>query len=347
MAAPAPSNALQILLDSQFGLATQEQLAALGYPRPRLRHLVESGQWTAVLHGVYAVTNGPLTRPMILMAALLYGGGYALLSHQTAGEEWRMRPIDETAPIHITVRYGQSAKCQSPTRIKPPIDAGRPVPMLGALRHPGVVVHRSRAHEHIAVDGVFPRTAKADTAIDLAVAEPSAKAAYVSLISTVTNSQIRLVDIRQRLEERPPRRYRKALAAAVRLLAEGVQSILEYHYAIDVEGAHGLPTALRQSPVVVDGRTLYEDCDYSASGVPLIVRLDGRWAHSMREVAFRDRRRDNAAELAGRPRLTYGFQEVATDSCQVAREVEQVLTREGWVREASGTCTACESFRRS
>ena len=77
--------------------------------------------------------------------------------------------------------------------------------------------------------------------------------------------------------------------------------MLEYHYAVDVEKAHALPPARRQGPVIVDGRTLYEDCDYTGSGVPVIVRLDGRRFHAMAEVAYRDRRRDNAAELAGRP----------------------------------------------
>ena len=208
--------------------------------------------------------------------------------------------------------------------------------------HPGVVVHRSRAQNFIGIDTDQPRTTKADTAVDIAVTEDTAKAAYSSLVGTVSNSRIPLVDIRRRLEERRPRRYRKALADAVRLLAEGVQSLLEYRYAVDVEDAHGLPRAMRQAPVSVDGRTLFEDCDYSVHGVPLIVRLDGRRTHSMAEVAFRDRRRDNAAELAGRPRLVYGYEEVTKNPCEVAREVETVLVRGGWTRTGGGRCRACE-----
>jgi enoyl-CoA hydratase/carnithine racemase len=45
--------------------------------------------------------------------------------------------------------------------------------------------------------------------------------------------------------------------------------------------------------------TLWEDAVYDQCGVPLTVRLDGRM-HVLAHVAFRDRRRDNAAELAGR-----------------------------------------------
>ena len=161
----------------------------------------------------------------------------------------------------------------------------------------------------------------------------------------MTNARIPLRDIRRRMGERRPRRYGKALVDAVRLLADGVQSVLEYRYATDVEDAHGLPRARRQSPVIVDGRTLFEDCDYSDHGVPLIVRLDGRRAHAMAEVAFRDRRRDNAAELQGRPRLVYGFDEVTKNPCVVAREVATVLVREGGIRPGENTCGACEWSR--
>lgn len=335
---------LRRLVDDQCGMVTQRQIAALGYGRGRVRHLLDTGRWRRVLHGVYAVTNGPLTREMTLAAALLYGGGHAMLSHRTAAEEWGMFRVDDTGPVHVTVPYGKSSRPQSATAMLPARASVHPVLGSGSLLHPGVVVHRSRAHRHIGVDAANPRTSKADTALDVAVAEPTARLAYVSLITTVTNSRIRLADIRQRMVERRPRRYRRALEDAVGLLADGVQSVLEYHYAVDVEQAHGLPPAHRQGPVTVDGRTLYEDVDYSEHGVPLIVRLDGRWAHSMREVQFRDRRRDNAAELADRPRLVYGMDEVGGMPCAVAREVESVLTREGWRRDGASRCRACASF---
>jgi hypothetical protein len=128
---------------------------------------------------------------------------------------------------------------------------------------------------------------------------------------------------------RPPRRYRRALAAAVELVRTGVQSVLEELYAVEVEQAHGLPVATRQAPFVVDGVTLYEDATYDHVGVPLTVRLDGR-THLRADVAWRDRRRDNAAELAGRSRLTFGWRDLAHDPCAGAREVVAVLQRWGW-----------------
>lgn len=77
---------------------------------------------------------------------------------------------------------------------------------------------------------------------------------------------------------------------------------------------------------MVDGYTLWEDAVYDNLGVPLTVRLDGRAYHSHPEVAFRDRRRDNAAELAGRARLVFGWRDLREDACGAAREVLTVLT---------------------
>ncbi|MGW0045626.1 hypothetical protein [Rhodococcus sp. NPDC003348] len=333
------SEELQALIDHQHGVISGAQLRSVGYPRDRLRHRLETRRWQAVLRGVYATSSGPLTREMTLSAALLYGGGHSVLSHRTAAEEWGWLPVEAGLPVHVTVPYGKSALCQSP-RVRRPAPPAHPGRGPGPL-HPGVIVHRSRAHPYIGIDFAHPRTTKADTAIDLAVSEPNARAAYVRLIMTVTNARIRLADVVSRLVERPPRRYRRALASAVTLLADGVQSALEFHYAVDVERAHGLPGGDRQGPVIVDGRTLWEDVDYTVHGVPLIVRLDGRWAHSMREIQFRDRRRDNAAELADRPRLIYGMEEVGRTACLVAREVERVLAREGWVRGTDNPCLRC------
>ena len=151
------------------------------------------------------------------------------------------------------------------------------------------------------------------------------------LVAVATGSRIPVGELRRRVEERRPRRYRRAINDALRLMADGVCSALEGLFAIDVESAHGLPTACRQMPTRVDGRTLWEDATYDHVGVALTVRLDGRRYHSTPDVAFRDRRRDNAAELADRRRLVYGWTDLVNDPCGAAAEVATVLRRCGWV----------------
>ena len=137
----------------------------------------------------------------------------------------------------------------------------------------------------------------------------------------------------------PPPRYKRALEQAVSLVRTGVESMLEETYAVDVEGAHGLPGARRQAPFRVDGRILFEDAVYDHVGVPLTVRLDGR-SHLEPDVVLRDRRRDNAAELAGRARLVFGWKELSSQPCSAALEVATVLYRHGW-QGALRRCPKC------
>lgn len=312
----------------QHGVVSRAQLCAQAIDDHAIAHRVRQRRWQRVLHGVYAVHTGPLTRPAVLTAALLFGGDLVALSHRTAAEEWGLlRPADE-ARVHVTVPYSRSATHQPP--VWGPC----------GLVHPGVVVHRSRAFGHVVVEADPPRTSLADTVLDLAVAEPDARAAARRLVALSTAGRVPVAVLRSRVEARRPRRYRELLVETLQLMADGVASVLEHRYAVDVERAHGLPAAQRQSTVVVDGHTLFEDCDYTPCGVGLIVRLDGRAYHGTPGVAFRDRRRDNAAELADRARLVYGWTDVATDPCGVATEVATVLHREGWTGELQ-PCAAC------
>jgi len=282
------------------------QLLGFAVTWAAVRAHTRAGRWQPVLPRVYATFTGPLPRDSRIAAALLYAGPAAVLSHGTAAQMWGMR-LESPGPVHVTVPYHCSAVSQPPF----------------------VVVHRSRAFRHIAVDGQPPLTSRADTAIDLAVAEPTPRGAQQLLTELVTSRRVTVEQVRAQLVERPPWRYRRALEQAVYRVDSGVESMLEELYAVDVEVAHGLPSARRQAPFRVDGRTLYEDAVYDELGIALTVRLDGR-THLEPDVALRDRRRDNAAELAGRSRLVFGWRELSTRPCTAAFEVAAVLHRHGW-----------------
>ena len=326
----------QELLDSQHGVVTTHQAKLLGYTACAIRHKTQSGQWLRVLHGVLAVTNGALTHEQKLRAALLYGGENALLSHASAAEEWGMRRVTP-GPVHVTVRYGASSR-PSANRTRP--SSPRPTAREFTDVHPGVVVHRSRAIAHIGLDSELPRTSAADTVIDLAQSAPDARSAMCIAVEAMSSGRVQPATMRYRMEHRPPRRYRRALLTTMDMLESGVQSVLEHRYVVDVENAHGLPNGTRQAPHLVDGRILFEDIDYSKLGVPLIVRLDGQQFHLAKQRRFRDRHRDNAAELAGRPKLAYGWDDVTRDPCSVFRQVRDVLVREGWA-DVSNPCRNC------
>ena len=304
------------LLDRQHGMITFRQLGDFAISWNVVVAQMCADRWSHYLPRVYATFTGPPGRDARVQAALLYGGAAAILSHRTAAEVWNLVRTT-TGPVHITVPYTNSAVSQDSR----------------------IVVHRSRAYLHIAVAGDPPRTSKADTAIDVAVEEPDALAARRTLVALATTGRVRVDDLGRRLVERPPRRYRRALASAVDMVRHGVQSALEELYLSDVEAAHGLPTGRRQVPFAVDGVTLFEDVTYDHLGIAVTVRLDGR-THLVDSTAFRDRRRDNAAELAGRSRLVYGWRDLSADPCAAAREVGIVLGRRGW-RGDPGRCPRC------
>ncbi|WP_235999049.1 hypothetical protein [Qaidamihabitans albus] len=266
-----------------------------------------AGRWHRVLPRVYATFTGEPSRTARLRAALLYGGPYATLSHHTAAEEWGMLPVADR-PVEITVPYSCSAVSQPPL----------------------VRVHRSRALRHSVAEATLPRTRRTDTIVDLAVAQETARQALYLVVDLVSSAPVSMTDMLGCVQSRPPWRYRTAIKRALELVAGGLMSALEVEYAERVEREQGIPGGRRQAPMSVDGRTLWEDVTYDPLGVPLTVRLDGRATHATAGVAFRDRRRDNAAELARRSRLVYGWHDVHDGPCAVAAEVRRVLHRHGW-----------------
>ncbi|TWP48902.1 hypothetical protein FKR81_26790 [Lentzea tibetensis] len=306
----------------ECGLATTWQLRVNGVTKDFIEAQVAAQRWQRVTRGVYACFTGPLPRQTRLAAALLYAGPLSVLSHQTAAEEWGILRIDEDRPVHVTVPYTCSA--------------------VSCL--PLVQLHRSRAFRYIGVGtDLLPRTTSVVTVVDLAVAETSPDEAMRSLIALANRAHVTVWQLLNQLAVRPPYRYRAVLKEAVGHFARGVTSALEYEYMSEVEMAHRLPAGQRQTPFAVDGRTLYEDVTYDNIGVRLTVRLDGKEHHSVRGVAFRDRRRDNAAELQGRARLVYGWHDVHSNPCEVAREVLTVLRREGWNGPVT-TCSRCSGL---
>ena len=135
------------LMAEQRGLVTTAQLRGLGVTADAIEANVDAGRWQHVLPRVYATYAGPLPRSGLIMAAMLYAGPAALLSHRTAAEEWGM--VDTTdGPIHVTVPYGCSAVSQQPW----------------------LVVHRSRAFAHVAVCTVPARVSRADGPVGHAAA---------------------------------------------------------------------------------------------------------------------------------------------------------------------------------
>lgn len=313
--APRDPDGWIALLIRQHGVVSRRQLLRYGFTDSAIRANVRARRWARVHAGVYAVFTGALSEDARHAAAVL-AKWPAALSHDTAGEFWNFCRPESGRPIHVTVSYAASGASIT-----------------------GVVVHRSRAFAYTVVEGLDqPVVAASHTAVDLAVAEPTARHAMARLLHCITVTSLRPEAVRASIDLRRPRRYREALLDALGYATDGVRSKLEAIYALEVEEAHGLPRGERQLPVDVDGTTRYEDIAYRVGEEVVIVRLDGHRYHADRATGLVDRRRDLASELAGRGRIVLGFEETAADPCARAREVAAVLRRRGW----GGALRACE-----
>lgn len=298
----------QALRRRQHEVVTLDQLHRRGFTDRGIEAQVRAGRWQRLHRGVYVLHNGPVPAEARRLGALLACRGGAMLSHETAGELWSMVPADPARPIHVTVLYGSSA-----------------------VRSDGMRLHRSRAFAYLGAGDLFPpRTDRVHTVLDLAVSAASAQEATRTVHELAVAHRLDPSTLARAAELRRPRRHRRAIADAVTLLREGIDSMLELRYREDVERAHGLPEGGRQQPVVVDGVRRFEDVVYDMPRGRAIVRLDGYLSHADRLTALTDRRRSVAAAMNASTALPYGWTEVSTMPCRTAREVEVVLRGIGW-----------------
>lgn len=301
----------QLILHRQHLVFARAQALGAGHTDEQIEADVAARRTRPLFHGVYAAVTGEPTPEMWRQAALLFVRGPAVLSHESAAAVLGLRGGRNGTPVHVTVPYGSSARgCD------------------------GVVVHRSKAFAHIAsANSDPPVTTKVVTLIDLAVEAPTARDGMRFLTAGAAAARLPGSTILESLDLRRPRRYVKALRDAAQLLVEGVGSVLELGYATDVELAHGLPTGVRQVRRRVEDSNRYEDVEYRMPFGVLTVRLDGWIFHANRRTARSDRARDNAAELEGRARLTFGYEEIHDDACVTARTVWRRLRQLGWPGE--------------
>jgi predicted transcriptional regulator of viral defense system len=139
------------LAERQHGVIAAPQLYSLGLSETQVRTRAGNGLLHRVHRGVYAMGHARLTSEGRWMAAVLACGEGAVLSHQSAGELWKIRQS-----------RGQASEAVS---IEVAIPRAR-----GARSRTGLMVHRVptlRAGETTARDGI-PVTSPARTILDLA-----------------------------------------------------------------------------------------------------------------------------------------------------------------------------------
>jgi hypothetical protein len=292
------------LLSRQCGVIAGWQVEAGEISDRQIENLIRYRRWQRLQRGVYGAFTGDPPRAAVLWAAVLRAGRRAILSHETAAELDGL--IDKpTKVIHVTVPKPQHRQ---------PIA--------------GIAIHRSSRAIGIRQQGRLPpRTMTEETVLDLAKVATS----FDDVISLLARAcQRRLTTpflISETLGQRAKMRWRGEIELALRDVASGVHSPLEYRYVRDVERAHALPTPERQAQAEQRGRVIYRDARYREYGV--VVELDGQASHPDQQ-RWQDKHRDNASVAAGIVTLRYGWADVTERSCETAREVATVLGSRGW-----------------
>jgi hypothetical protein len=290
------------LLKVQRGVVATWQADQTGITPAQMRSLVRSGRWRCLHLGVYAAFTGEPPRQAALWAAVLRAGPRSALSHETAAELYGLRR--RSTLLHVTIPASQRLE---------PIS--------------GFAIHRSIRFWAVCDPGSRPpRTLIDETVLDL-VQESASFDDVVALVARACQQGLTTPFLlSESLSQRTRSRWRTEIDLALQYVADGVHSPLEFRYVRDVERAHGLPDAKRQTVGAARGHLVRRDARYRYG---LVVELDGQASHPD-EQRWRDKHRDNAAAADGLATLRYSWADVTERTCETAAEIGRVLRLRGW-----------------
>ncbi len=286
----------------QHGLITAAQSTALGLSRWASRRRASASRWESVLPGVYRIAGAPVTGRQAALAAVLWAGDGAVVSHRSAAVLWGLDGV-ETSRVEIAVPYGR------------------------APRHPYVTVHRSKALHGVDRDLIdnIPVTSVARTVIDIAgVLE--GEALERAMEDAFHRGLCKPTFLRWRLNELGGA-GRPGAARLRRLLDErgrdgALESVLEVKVWRLITGSD-LPRPVRQHPVRAEGQLYRLDFAWPVGRVA--VECDGFESHGRRTAFERDRSRSAALAAAGWRLVPVTWRDVTADPSRVVARLRAAL----------------------
>lgn len=292
------------LAQAQHQVVSREQALGLGLTDRMIARRLASGQLQKVVDGVYALPGAPPSLQRDAMAACLRLGPACVASHETAARLHDLPYVAHTGPV-VTVPYGGTGRCSI------------------------AVVHRTRhlaSSDRTLVDGV-PATSLARTLIDLAVVVRPIRLERI-VDAALASRAVTLEEIDDAFDGvgRGGRRGRGAIGRI--LLQRGAgsvvpESVLEARFLALVRAAAIDPPVLQARPAwlpTCDGRV-----DLAWPSARVVVEADGRRWHSRDADDERDRRRDNAAVVAGWRVLRFTWSMVTREPEAVIAALRAVL----------------------
>lgn len=261
------------LAETQHGVVGRAQLEGLGLSRDQIVRRLRAGRLHQLYRGVYAVGHRALTQRSHWMAAVLFCGPDAVLSHWSAAALFGFRS-HRGGPIHVT----------SPRKSKPhgPIRRHRAL-LLG---------------DEVTTEDNIPITIVPRTNLDLAAASDAhtvesclRQCEYLRLYDTLS--------LRDLIERHPGHRGNRAARTALSRL-EGTpgetEEGLEERFLAFLD-AHRLLRPEFNAWLEAQGHRYRVDCLWRPQR--LIAELDSWQAHGTRSAFRSDKTRDRRLLLAG------------------------------------------------
>lgn len=306
---------MQQHLSDQAGVITRHQLLTAGASRADVRRLLARGTLHRRVPGIYTDHNGVLTWLQRAWVGVLHFEPAALdldsALRAANGPGWRGRK--DAAPIQVAVDTSRRLGVTPPGFVVRRV-AGFRAKVLWNTSPP-----RMRP-EHAALDSALKAAAAADRVEALARAVRSRFTTADRLLEALA-SRARVPD-------------RAELVAILRDVRDGTASVLEHGYLVNVERAHGLPTAARQVRETA-AATVYRDVGYVDFG--LVIELDGRLDHLDGAARSSDLDRDLELTRSGRLGVRLGWGQVFDTPCATAEKIAHILVQRGW----TGRPTRC------
>ncbi len=251
----------------QHGLVTQAQARELGFEANAVARRVRAGEWVRVLPTVYRLAAVPPSGRQGALAATLWAGPGATISHAAAGVLWGIGGVRATG-VELWV---------PPTR---------------RVRSELVVVHRGLVsdRDRRVIDGI-PRTSVPRTIVDLA-GRLDAESLDAAVDDVVHRGLTTFGSLRARADTAAGEK-RSGVPLLRKLLDErgggaAAESRLETRVRRALHGAGLRPVG--QHEVVVAGGRRYR-LDFAWPDLRVAVEPDGYSVHGRRGAFERDRRR--------------------------------------------------------
>ena len=274
------------------GVIRRADLVHAGVSRRWIRQAMESEYLSEVWPGVLSTQK---TRSHVLLGAVRYAGGDAVISHSTAaelwglGEWWRSRP-----EIHVSVRKGHHLRAPS-----------------------GLLIHQAARLEslrlaHLPVTPVMRTLADCAPIMDMADLRAAATTAV----------RKRFVDTREFTESAAPRRASGVWRLLTEEIEAGAWSGPEAGYWRLLKDAR-LPLPILNARVDTPEGTRFVDALWPE--LRFGTEIDGRTVHAQEAAFETDRYRQNALVFTGLVLLRFPAADVYRRPCEVVRITTEAL----------------------